>query len=74
MNLEKPKKLEKTIEQQINFQGNHWNLMRDRLENPIIFQRLINDLMKDKETASILIMNPPENKEGFISKMNSLGI
>ena len=42
----------KTVEQQANYEGNHSLLLFERLTNPIILERLVNDMYEDKSTVN----------------------
>lgn len=60
MSLENPQKTnpensqeqqEKSIEEQANYEGNHSLLLFERLQNPDIFNKLINDIYEDRTSV-----------------------
>jgi hypothetical protein len=42
---------EKTIEQQANYEGNHSLLLFERIQNPDVFNKLVNDIYEDRTSV-----------------------
>ena len=43
----------KTVEQQANYEGNHSLLLFERLANPVILERLVNDMYEDRKNTTL---------------------